>query len=81
MSQDYLLALCREYLDLIAQAQDPLLTRDERRYLSAQRTLAHDALIDALGPAYARPFDMVAWCREQLSAPGERGRGSDVKEQ
>ncbi len=72
MSDDAILSLCREYLDLIAQMRSPDHDADARRYLSAQRTLAHDALIQALGPGYERPFDMKAWARAYIDAPAVR---------
>ena len=62
--------LAREYLDAIELARDTTLDAAARRALSSQRTNAHNALVAALGPEYARPFDMAGWCRELLRTPG-----------
>lgn len=80
MSQDYLLTLCREYLNLIAQAQDPLLDADERHHLSAQRTVTHDTLIAMLGPAYARPFDMAEFSRAVVRDAQARDKSATLHE-
>lgn len=59
----HLTALAREYLGYIRALQAPDLSPEEREHLNAHRTLAHNALIEALGPEYDRPFNMQTWCR------------------
>ena len=63
---NHLSSLAREYLNWIDLARSTEHDADTRRYLSAQRGLAHDALIAALGPDYAHPFDMERYCRVVL---------------
>ena len=65
MIDHYVLTLAKEYLgicDLMTSHHNH--SEDERAALSAQRSWTHDELIRVLGPDYARPFDMRAYCRE-----------------
>ncbi len=61
LAEDYL-----EYIRLMQACDDP----DERRELSAQRSICHDELIRLLGSDYARPFDMQAHCRRLVNDQG-----------
>jgi hypothetical protein len=74
MNTPYLLMLAREYLDCIAEAKSTAYNERERNYWNAQRSIVHNDLIRLLGDAYARPFDMVAHCRELLAAPASARR-------
>lgn len=65
-SDTHLVALARAYLGHSRALQAPDLSPKHHKHHSTQRTLAHNALIEALGPAYDRPFDMQAWCRTYL---------------
>jgi len=65
MLDEYILSLAREYLVLCdTMTSHHYHSEDERAALSAQRTWTHTELIRVLGDAYARPFDMRAYCRQ-----------------
>jgi hypothetical protein len=67
---NHILNLARDYLDYCLLSDNPLLDRDERATVAAQRSLTHDQLIAALGPDYDRPFDMRGWARRLISTGG-----------
>jgi hypothetical protein len=56
--------LAREYLGYVSLMQTTDLRDDDRRYLSSQRTVVHDQLIELTG--LARPFNMVEYCSDLL---------------
>lgn len=63
MTTDRIRALAAEYLWYIDAMASGEYEEEERRTLSAQRSIVHDALIAALGPGHDRPFDMAALAR------------------
>jgi hypothetical protein len=65
--ETYILDLARDYLFYCDTMQSPDCDPDIRRELSSQRTWIHNELIRVLGDAYARPYDMRAYCRQLLN--------------
>jgi hypothetical protein len=69
MLDHYILSLARDYLFYAdAMTTSRAYTTDELREIASQRSLVHDELIRVLGDAYARPYDMIAYCRQLLAA-------------
>ena len=57
--------LAREYLNYISLMTLPDIGEYDYQYLSSQRSIVHDELIDLTG--LARPFDMIGYCQNLIT--------------
>ncbi|NNJ13584.1 hypothetical protein EKD04_024980, partial [Chloroflexales bacterium ZM16-3] len=62
-SDDALLGLAREYLDLIAATDHGHGDPDDRPHAASQRAVIHDQILQALGLTRADPFNPIAWAK------------------
>ena len=67
MTDLYLKDLARDYLFYIEAMDSGAYDLDDLQKIASQRSICHDELIRLLGDAYARPFDMRAYCRQLVN--------------
>jgi hypothetical protein len=61
-----LIGLCSDYLELIAQMQEPGHDYETLRYLDSQRQVTHNQILAALGIDRSYPLDMAVFARRYL---------------
>lgn len=68
MSNEYLLSLCREYVDLVNNMRSGQYTTEEIHTLDSERQLTHNSLCDLTG--YPHSADMYRIARMLLRDGG-----------
>ena len=65
--ETYIRSLAVDYLFYIEAMDSGAYDLDDLQKIASQRSICHDELIRLLGDAYARPFDMRAYCRQLVN--------------